>query len=199
MVDQEEECLKIIEKKDYYDILGIEKTADVTQIKREYRKLALQFHPGKNKPKIAEEAFKKVNQAFSVLNDKNKWKNYDLLGTEDGLGMASKPEDFNPFDIFNQFFGDLGGQGFSRVNGCPGWKTSNFNNGMGNDDENTNPFEESFFRQRKNGNNNSDYNYNIYRGTNTERGFNEQSRKDLERNIKNATLFIQLFPLIFLY
>ncbi len=197
MIDQEEECRKIIEKNDYYDILGVEKTADETQIKREYIELAIKFHPGKNKTKNTEEAFKKINQAFSVLSDKNKRKNYDLFGTENGLGMASIPEDFNPFDIFNQFFGDLGEQGFSEFNGCPEYTRAIFNNGLGNDDENANPFEESFFGERKNGNNNnSNYNYNRYRGTNTDRKFNEQSRKDLERNIKNATLFIQLFPLI---
>ena len=218
MVEQEEECRKIIEKKDYYDILGIEKTADETQIKRAYRKLAIKFHPDKNKAKNAEEAFKKVNQAFSVLSDKNKRKNYDMFGTEDGPGMTTMPEDFNPFDIFEQFFGDLGGQGFSGFSGGPGRTRVTFNNGSGSftvfssgfdsnsffsgmgDDEDANPFEEFFFgrrRQRKSGNNSrSDNNSNRNRGTNTNRRFNEQSRRDLERNIKNVTLFIQLFPLI---
>ena len=219
MVDQEEECRKIIEKIDYYDILGIEKTADETQIKRAYRKLAIKFHPDKNKAKNAEEAFKKVNQAFSILSDKTKRKNYDMFGTEDGPGMTTMPEDFNPFDIFEQFFGDLGRPGFSGFSGGPGRTRVTFNNGsgsftvfssgfdgnsffsgMGDDDEDINPFEELFFgrrRQRNNGNNNrSNNNSNRNRGTNTNRRFNEQSRRDLERNIKNATLFIQLFPLI---
>ena len=217
MVDQEEECRKIIEKKDYYDILSVEKTADETQIKRAYRKLAIKFHPDKNKAKNAEEAFKKVNQAFSVLSDKTKRKNYDMFGTEDGPGMTTMPEDFNPFDIFEQFFGDLGGSGFSGFNGGPGRTRVTFNNGsgsftvfssgfggnsffsgMGDDDEDANPFEELFFgrrRQRNSGNSSRNYN-NRSRGANTNRRFNEQSRRDLERNIKNATLFIQLFPLI---
>ena len=209
MVDQEEECKKIIEKKDYYDILGIEKTADENQIKKAYRKLAIKFHPDKNKAKSAEEAFKKVNQAFSVLSDKNKRKNYDMFGTEEGVGTM--PADFNPFDIFEQFFGDLGGAGFSGFGGGPGRTRVTFNNGSGSftvfssgfggnsffsgmdDDGYMNPFEDLFFghsrqRQRNSG--------NRTRGTRTDSSHNEQSRRDLERNIKNATLFVQLFPLL---
>ena len=211
MVDQEEECKKIIEKKDYYDILGIEKTADENQIKKAYRKLAIKFHPDKNKAKNAEEAFKKVNQAFSVLSDKNKRKNYDMFGTEEGIGMSSMPEDFNPFDIFEQFFGDLGGAGFSGFGGGPGRTRVTFNNGSGSftvfssgfggnsffsgmdDDGDINPFEDLFFGHRRQRQRNSG---NRTRGTRTDSSYNEQSRRDLERNIKNATLFVQLFPLL---
>jgi DnaJ-class molecular chaperone len=207
MVDQEEECRKIIDKKDYYDILGIEKTADETQIKKAYRKLAIKFHPDKNKAKSAEEAFKKVNQAFSVLSDKSKRKNYDMFGTEEGLGMSTIPEDFNPFDIFEQFFGDLGGSGFSGFGGGPGHTRISFNNGSGSftvfssgfggntffsnvdDDGDFNPFEELFLGSHRRQRNNN-------RSTNNNRRSNEQSRRDLERNMKNATLFVQFFPLI---
>ena len=209
MADQEEECRKIIEKKDYYDILGVEKNADETQIKRAYRKLAIKFHPDKNKAKNAEEAFKKVNQAFSVLSDKNKRQNYDMFGTEEGPGMTM-PTDFNPFDIFEQFFGDLGGAGFSGFSGGPGRTRVTFNNGAGSftvfssgfggnsffsgmdDDEgDINPFEEILFgRRRQKGSNNRN------RGTNTDRRNNERVRRDLERNINNATLFVQFFPII---
>ena len=215
MVDQEEECKRIIEKKDYYDILGIEKTADEAQIKKAYRKLAIKFHPDKNKAKNAEEAFKKVNQAFSVLSDKNKRKNYDMFGTEEGIGMSSMPADFNPFDIFEQFFGDMGE--FSGFGGGPGRTRVSFNNGSGtftvfssgfggnsffsgmDDDGDINPFEEIFFghrRQRNSGNNNSGNNNNRNRNNSRFRRNNEQERRDLERNIKNVTLFIQLFPLL---
>ena len=55
----EEECLRIINLKNYYEVLGLEKTADETQIKKAYRKLALKFHPDKNKCKNSEGAFKK--------------------------------------------------------------------------------------------------------------------------------------------
>ena len=217
MVDQEEECRKIIEKKNYYDILGIEKTADETQIKKAYRKLAIKFHPDKNKAKSAEEAFKKVNQAFCVLSDKTKRQNYDMFGTEEGPGISSMPPDFNPFDIFEQFFGDLGGAGFSGFGGGPGRTRVTFNNGSGSftvfssgfggnpffqgmddDDGDINPFEELFFghrghRERNSGNNrNSNRNNN----NNRRRRNNDQERRDLERNMKNITLCIQLFPLI---
>ena len=217
MANQEEECKRIIEKKDYYDILGVEKTADETQIKKAYRKLAIKFHPDKNKAKSAEEAFKKVNQAFSVLSDKTKRKNYDMFGTEEGPGISSMPEDFNPFDIFEQFFGDLGGSGFSGFGGGPGRTRVTFNNGSGSftvfssgfggnsffsgmdDDGDINPFEEILFghrRQRNSGNNNSGNNNNRNRNNSRFRRNNEQERRDLERNIKNVTLFIQLFPLL---
>lgn len=212
MAEQEEECRKVIAKKNYYDILGVEKTADETQIKRAYRKLALKFHPDKNKAKSAEEAFKKVNQAFSVLSDKTKRQNYDMFGTEEGPGMTTMPPDFNPFDIFEQFFGDLGGSGFSGFGGGPGRTRVTFNNGSGSftvfssgfwgnpffsgmdDDDGINPFEELFFgnrrhRDRNNGNNNN-------RNSNNRRRNNEQARRDLENNMKNITLCIQLFPVI---
>ena len=206
MVDQEEECRKIIDKKDYYDILGVEKTADETQIKKAYRKLAIKFHPDKNKAKSAEEAFKKVNQAFSVLSDKSKRKNYDKFGAEEGLGMSTIPEDFNPFDIFEQFFGDLGGSGFSGFGGGPGGTRISFNNGSGSftvfssgfggntffsnmdDDGDFNPFEELFLGSHRRQRNNN-------RSTNNNRRNNEQSRRDLDRNINYITLFFQLFPL----
>ena len=208
MVDQEEECRKIIEKKDYYDILGVEKTADETQIKKAYRKLAIKFHPDKNKAKNAEEAFKKVNQAFSVLSDKKKRQNYDMFGTEEGPGM-SMPTDFNPFDIFEQFFGDLGGAEFSGFGGGPGRTRVTFNNGSGSftvfssgfggnpffsgmdgDDGDLNPFEELLFGQRRHRENNN------RSRTSHDRRNNERARRDLERNMKNATLFVQFFPLI---
>ena len=220
MVDQEEECKRLIEKKDYYDILEVEKTADEAQIKKAYRKLAIKFHPDKNKAKSAEEAFKKVNQAFSVLSDKTKRKNYDMFGTEEGPGISTMPDDFNPFDIFEQFFGDLGGAGFSGFGGGTGRTRVTFNNGSGSftvfssgfgggnsffsgmdDDGDINPFEEIFFghrrqRDRNSGNNNSGSTNNRNRNSNRFRRNNEQERRDLERNIKNVTLFIQLFPLL---
>ena len=223
MVEQEEECKRIIEKKDYYDILGIEKTADEVQIKKAYRKLAIKFHPDKNKAKSAEDAFKKVNQAFSVLSDKTKRKNYDMFGTEEGPGISSMPEDFNPFDIFEQFFGDLGGSGFSGFGGGPGRTRVTFNNGSGSftvfssgfggtsffsgmddDDGDINPFEEIFFghrrqRERNRGNNNSGNNNNRSRNNNRYRRNNEQERRNLERNSKNVILFVQLFPILCIF
>ena len=216
MDEKERECKIILEKKDYYDILGIEKTADEAQIKKAYRKLAIKFHPDKNKAKSAEEAFKKVNQAFCVLSDKNKRKNYDMFGTEEGPGMSTMPEDFNPFDIFEQFFQDLGGGGFHRGNS--GGTRFSFNNGRGTftvfssgfgnpffqgmDDDNDNyinPFDEIFFgrsrttRERNNRNNRS---ANNNRNSRSNRNDRDEMRKRMQNNVNNAAFFVQLFPLL---
>ena len=225
MDDKERECKIILEKKDYYDILGVEKTADETQIKRAYRKLAIKFHPDKNKAKSAEEAFKKVNQAFCVLSDKTKRKNYDMFGTEDGPGISTMPEDFNPFDIFEQFFQDFGGGIGGFPHGSGGTRFS-FNNGNGtftvfssgfgspffqqgndNDDDDEddnfiNPFDEIFFGRSRTTNRqrSSRSNRNNSRSSNkshrTNREAREEMRRQMESNMKNAALCVQFFPLI---
>jgi curved DNA-binding protein CbpA len=64
-------------KKDYYKILGVPKTATDDEIKKAYRKLALQNHPDKNKNPGAEEKFKEIAEAWTVLSDKEKRKTYD--------------------------------------------------------------------------------------------------------------------------
>ena len=79
---------------DYYKILKVEKTATQEQIKKSYRKLALKYHPDKSKDNG--EHFKKINEAYSVLSDPAKRKNYDT--------GASPHSNVNPFDIFNHFF-----------------------------------------------------------------------------------------------
>ena len=213
MDDKERECKIILEKKDYYDILGIEKTADETQIKRAYRKLAIKFHPDKNKAKSAEEAFKKINQAFCVLSDKNKRKNYDMFGTEEGPGISTMPDDFNPFDIFEQFFQEFGGN--IRGNNRNGGTRFSFNNGNGtftvfssgfgnsffedDDDNYINPFDDIFFgrsrttnRERNRNNRNSQNN----RNNRSNKMNREEMRKKMESNMKNAALWVQFFPLI---
>lgn len=70
--------------KDYYKILGIGKTAADDEIKKAYRKLALKFHPDKNKEPGAEEKFKEIAEAYEVLSDKKKRDVYDKYG-EEGL------------------------------------------------------------------------------------------------------------------
>ena len=69
-------------KKDFYEILGVEKTATDDQIKKAYRKLALKLHPDKNKAPNAEEAFKMVGKAYGCLSDASKRKSYDMFGTD---------------------------------------------------------------------------------------------------------------------
>jgi len=104
------------EKRDYYEVLGVSKDADQTEIKRAYRKLAKKYHPDVNKEPGAEEKFKEINEAYEVLGDEEKRKNYDQFGFAgmdgaQGFGgfQSGSFDDIN--DIFNSFFG--GGMGGS--------------------------------------------------------------------------------------
>ena len=93
-------------KKDYYEILGINKDASDDEIKKSYRKLAKKYHPDVNKEKDAEAKFKEVNEAYSVLSDPQKRATYDQFGHE-GLengGMGG----FGGFGGFEGGFSDLG-------------------------------------------------------------------------------------------
>src|SRR3989338_3643850 len=66
----------------YYDILGVNKNASLAEIKTAYRKLALQWHPDRNKSSGAEKKFKEINQAYEVLSDSKKKQIYDSVGHE---------------------------------------------------------------------------------------------------------------------
>lgn len=91
---------------DYYDILGVTKSATADEIKRAYRKLALQYHPDRNKTKEAEEKFKEVTKAYEVLSNEEKRKSYDQFGHaafEQGAGQG-------PFGGADGPFGGFGGQ-----------------------------------------------------------------------------------------
>ena len=109
-------------KKDYYEVLGVKKDASDEEIKRSFRKLAKQYHPDVNKEPGAAEKFKEIGEAYSVLSDPNKRSQYDQFGHaafQNGAGGASGTGGFGGFD-FNDFdFGDLfddlfGGFGFGR-------------------------------------------------------------------------------------
>jgi curved DNA-binding protein len=99
--------------KDYYDVLGVGKTASDEEIKRAYRKLAMKYHPDRNpNKKEAEERFKELNEAYAVLSDKEKRKQYDTYGKEGFHQRFSQEDIFRGFDfedIFSNLFG--GGRG----------------------------------------------------------------------------------------
>ena len=99
--------------RDYYEILGVSKNADANEIKKAYRKLAMKYHPDKNKDNKdgAEKAFKKVGEAYGVLSDKEQRHKYDQFGKE---GLQGGPE-MNPEDIFQSIFG--GGSIFGNMGG----------------------------------------------------------------------------------
>ncbi len=112
------------EKRDYYDVLGVPKSATEAEIKKAYRTLAKKYHPDVNKEPDAEEKFKEINEAYEVLRDEEKRKAYDQFGfagmdgaQANGFGGFSSGgfDDFG--DIFSQFFGSGFGGGFSGFGG----------------------------------------------------------------------------------
>ncbi|PIB37192.1 molecular chaperone DnaJ [Reichenbachiella sp. 5M10] len=115
-------------KRDYYEILGLSKSATPEEIKKAYRKMAIKFHPDKNPDdKEAEEKFKEAAEAYEVLSDANKKQRYDQFGHA-GMGGASGGGGFggggmSMDDIFSQFgdiFGGGGGGGFESFFGGGG-------------------------------------------------------------------------------
>ena len=111
--------------KDFYEQLGVSKTASPEEIKKAYRKLAIQFHPDKNPGnKEAEEKFKEISHAYEVLSDKTKRAQYDQFGpdafTSAGRAAGGQPGAgggfHDPFDIFSQVFGGgFGGSGGGNI------------------------------------------------------------------------------------
>ena len=96
---------RILTKQDYYEILGISKEASEEDVRKSFRKKALEFHPDRNKDPGAEQKFKEVNEAYQILMDSEKRARYDRYGHA-GLGPeAGFARDFEGFDIF----GGLGG------------------------------------------------------------------------------------------
>ena len=104
---------------DYYKVLGVQKNASEEEIKKAYRKLAMKYHPDHTKgDKSAEEKFKKISEAYAVLSDKEKRKEYDTFGSEGFRQRFSQEDIFRGFDfgdIFREF--GFGGDNFSNVGG----------------------------------------------------------------------------------
>ena len=117
---------------DYYKILGVQKSASNEDIKKAYRKLAMKYHPDHTKgDKAAEEKFKKISEAYAVLSDKEKRKEYDTFGAEGFRQRFSQEDIFRGFD-FSDIFSDLGfgGNFFSgRGRGRGGGMRFNFGGG----------------------------------------------------------------------
>jgi molecular chaperone DnaJ len=102
--------MSTIEKRDYYEILGVTRTAAVNEIKKAYRRLAVKFHPDKNPGDAeAEEKFKEAAEAFGVLSDEEKRARYDRYGHQGMSGMGGF--DPNQFADFGDILGDLFGFG----------------------------------------------------------------------------------------
>lgn len=115
-------------KKDYYEVLGVSKSASTDEIKKAYRKLAVKYHPDKNPgDKEAEEKFKEAAEAYSILSDPDKKARYDQFGH---AGVEGAGPDFsggfgNLNDILNDLFGGAFGGGFGRFSGFGGFGGGN--------------------------------------------------------------------------
>ena len=113
-------------KRDFYEVLGVDSGVSAADLKSAYRRQALQFHPDRNPgDPVAEEKFKELSEAYSVLSDPDKRARYDQFGHA-GLGGGGGASDFGDFggfgDLFNDLFGDIfgGGGGGRRGRGQRG-------------------------------------------------------------------------------
>jgi len=100
--------------RDYYEILGVARDASDDDLKRSYRKLAMQYHPDRNRESDAEERFKEISEAYEVLTDGQKRAAYDRYGHAGLAGAGAGPQGFHHIDLneaLNMFMRDFGGMG----------------------------------------------------------------------------------------
>ena len=114
------------EKRDYYEVLGVAKTASADEIKKAYRAAAMKWHPDRwvdgteAEKKTAEEKFKEASEAYSVLSDPDKKAKYDQFGFA-GVDGQSGPDFSGGFGNLNDILNDLFGGGFSGFTGFGGF------------------------------------------------------------------------------
>ncbi len=107
--------MPVTKKRDYYDVLGVDRSATREQIKQAYRQLALKYHPDRNKSSDAEEKFKEIAEAYAVLSDDAKRREYDAAGH---VGVEQR---WSHEDLFRDFqFGDFFGGRFDDLSGLFG-------------------------------------------------------------------------------
>ena len=116
-------------KRDYYEVLGVSKSATDSEIKSAFRRLAKQYHPDINKEAGAEEKFKEIQEAYAVLSDPNKRKQYDQFGHAafdgNGAGGGFSGFDFSGFDVdLDDILGSMFGTGFGFSGGRSGRRNS---------------------------------------------------------------------------
>ncbi|MDM7934257.1 MAG: DnaJ domain-containing protein, partial [Methanothrix sp.] len=117
------------EKRDYYEVLGVDRNAQEKDIKSAYRKLAMKYHPDRSDAPDAEERFKEISEAYAVLSDQEKRRQYDQFGHSGISGQYSQEDLFRGVDfedllrgfgfgggesIFDMFFGGRGRRGPAR-------------------------------------------------------------------------------------
>jgi molecular chaperone DnaJ len=139
-------------KKDYYEVLGVAKDASADQVKKAYRKLAQQYHPDKGGGPEAEKKFKEINEAYQILSDPEKRKAYDQFGHSDPSGGGFNWQQYQNmggqgFNGFDFDFGDLGGMGdiFETFFGGGGQSRSKSKRGQDLETQVTIDFKEAVF------------------------------------------------------
>ena len=110
------------DKRDYYEVLGVAKEADATELKKAFRSLARKYHPDKNDAPDADEKFKEIQEAYAVLSDNDKRRNYDRFGHNGPGGSPFGPGGFQGFNI--NLDDILGGDFFSSMFGGRSSRTS---------------------------------------------------------------------------